>query len=267
MIEQPFVGLITSFQRKPYARLRIIFALMLICCLPVLYFFGRYDLAAAFIVGLIPGILAVLSGMAILRDKAQLVEIYQDGMIIREGKNNAKYETIPWSIIEDIKAEFRAKPSTSGAVVGGLLGGTVGAIVMSQAFAKSKNLPDALELRFKAGKRKLRLNTSYSPVFTVLQQAAIDYWLVEANDQLQRGQSVRIGRWEINIDGVITPKLMVPWTAISSMDAYMGGVRVTYWDTEKIRERHIHQRLELRGEVLWQLRKQRQKNGLLMPMY
>lgn len=259
MFDQSSSQLITAFQREVNPRFKHIFVLLILLTVIVLFFFRGLPLPELIGIGIVLGLCVVGSGITALRDKAQRVEIYRDGMIIREGKDNADVEEIPWAVIDDIKAVYTSNQSTSASTASGSFGFALLSIFLSQV-AKEPTVPDELVLRFKANQRKLKLDRACHPVFTDLQRAALDTWLAEANAQLERGEYVRIGEWQVSQQGILTSKQTIPWAAIRSMHPYLEGVQLNYWDEEKKKDQQTYQKLDLRGEVLNALKKQIQNN-------
>jgi hypothetical protein len=256
LIDQSGSELITSFQRNRNPHFKTAFILALIA-FPVILLVLRQaaNVETQVAVGIVAGIVVLLAGWTVLCDKAQLIEIYRDRMIIREGKNNADVEEAPWTDIEDIQAVYIAKQSAARSTAGDSLGGALGFFFLSQV-AKDPTVPDELVLRFKSNGRKLKLDRTCYPVFIDLQRAAMDTWLAEASQQLTRGEFVRIGEWQLSQRGILTAKQMIPWAGVRTMAPYLEGVQLTYWDDEKRKEQQTYQKVDLRGELLGALKKQ-----------
>jgi hypothetical protein len=253
---------ITTFQRprlrKNQTMFRIMLALTGVCLLFLLADGSAKALAA---IGLIPAIFAVAYGITMLKDKAQTVELYSHGLVIRDGVDGMQRDQVLWKDVSDFYAQNTDK-ATTAAVVGGVMGGMLGAALLTSMSNPSGGTPTVVSFMFKDKKRKLSLDRSYQPLFGPIQYAAVDYWLAETNDQLRQGKPAALGTWQVSVDGISTGKETIPWSTITQVVAEHTAVMLAYRDVAKNKERRVRQRLYLRSSVLGLLTTQMQTTGI-----
>lgn len=262
MIDPALGQFITSFHRKPNRALWLSFIISVVLAVGLFVFMWTVQPAAAVISAVIPGVLALIVLVMILRDKAQQVDIYTNGMTMRRESEQTPHEHILWQNVADIQEQYANHGATGGMAAGGIVGGLIGAMLVSRMGVGSNIPPNALKLAFKDNRRKLGLNWSYLPVFGPLQGAVLEAWLAEVNDQLRHGSRATIGQWEVSTSGVSTGKDMIPWSAITSVMAQRGQLTLAYRDAEKNKERKAKQSVGLRGAVLGALTLQMQSTGV-----